>query len=463
MERSDDFNVTVDGREVFVHAARVSAVPLNWRWPGYQRPLDQTELASFAYWDTACPVEVVVESKKPVETVDIRPTSRGISPEVRGNRVSFEMPGPGYLTVEVNGTHHALHLFASEPEDYGVDPDDPNVLYFAPGEHHPGVMELASGQTMYLARGAVVYGAVLMENARDVRLIGRGILDGGRLRRYDAPSCVAPFMCENVEIDGIVIRDPNVYGIYPMYCRGVRISDVKLIGFWRYNTDGIHFANCADSTVENCFLRTFDDSIIVKGQNRFRNYVAPVSEPGPCRNITVSNCVIWNDWGRALEIGAKTITPEISDITYRDCDIIHCGHIALDIQNGDRALVKDFLYENIRFEIDARTPEPIYQNDPHQVYPDGPHDTYCPSFIVLQIRRTFYSEDEERGRIRNIRFRNIEVTGGRVPPSSLAGFDADHLVENVTLENVRICGTPVTDLETGSITTNEFVRDVRFL
>jgi hypothetical protein len=462
MERSDDFTLKVGGEDVFVHSARVSAVPLNWRWPGYQRPLEQTELASFAYWDTAGPAEAVVESKRPVETVAVRPASRGITPEVQRNRISFEMPGPGHLTVEVNGIRNALHLFASRPEDYGVNPDDPNVLYFGPGEHDPGVVKLKSGQTMYIASGAVVYGAVLMENVSDVRLVGRGILDGGRIRRYDAPSCVVPFMSENVEIGGIVIRDPNVYGIYPMYSRDVRIFGVKLIGFWRYNTDGIHFANCADSTVENCFLRTFDDSIIVKGQNRFRSYLAPVSEPGPCRNITVSNCVIWNDWGRALEIGAKTIAPEISNITYRDCDIIHCGHIALDIQNGDRALVRDFLYENIRFEIDPVTPRPIYQQEPHQVYADDSNGAYCPSFIVLQIKRNFYSEDEERGRIRNIRFRNIEVLGDRVPPSNFTGFDADHLVEDVTLENVRIGGKPVTDLQTGNITANEFVKNVRF-
>jgi hypothetical protein len=460
MEASEDFTVRVNGTEVFVHSARVSAVPLNWRWPGYQRPLEQTELASFAYWDTAGPAEVVVESKRPVETVAVRPTSRGITPEVKGNRISFEMPGPGHLTVEVNGVHHALHLFASEPGNYGVNPDDPNVLYFAPGEHDAGVVKLASGQTMYIAAGAVVHGAVLMENARDVRLVGRGILDGGRIRRYDAPSCVVPYRCENVEISGIVIRDPNVYGIYPMNCRNVRISGVKLIGFWRYNTDGIHMANCSDVVVDNCFLRTFDDSIIIKGQHRFRNYDSPQD---PCTNITVSNCVIWNDWGRALEIGAKTITPEISNVTYRDCDIIRCGHIALDIQNGDRALVRDFLYENIRFEIDPVTPEPIYQNDPKQVYREDPSDTYCPFFIVLEIRPNFYSEDAERGRVRNIRFRNIEVLGDRVPPSRFSGFDADHPVEDVTLENVTICGKPVTDPASGNITANEFVKDIRFI
>ena len=48
---SRDFSLVVEDQEVFVYQARVSAWPINQVWPGYQRPMDQTEMASFAYFD----------------------------------------------------------------------------------------------------------------------------------------------------------------------------------------------------------------------------------------------------------------------------------------------------------------------------------------------------------------------------------------------------------------------------
>jgi len=52
-EPSDPYQVRVDGHPAFVHSCRASAVPFNQEWPGYQRPMDQTERAAFACWGMA--------------------------------------------------------------------------------------------------------------------------------------------------------------------------------------------------------------------------------------------------------------------------------------------------------------------------------------------------------------------------------------------------------------------------
>ena len=44
---NDDYRVELDGREVEVRACRESRSPFNRYWPGRQRPLDQTERASY--------------------------------------------------------------------------------------------------------------------------------------------------------------------------------------------------------------------------------------------------------------------------------------------------------------------------------------------------------------------------------------------------------------------------------
>jgi len=453
-EPSDDFKVRVNGKPVFVYRARVSAVPLNQVWPGYQRPLDQTELASFAYWDMAGPVLVEIASKRPLGEVAIRPTSLGIRPELRGDRISFRLAEPRHLTVEVNGTHHALHLFASPPEQDVPSPEDPNVRYFGPGTHRPGRIVLGSNETVYVAGGAVVYGSVHATGAENVAVRGRGIIDVGPFPRGDGGGAIRLSDCRNVTIDGVVMRDPDVWCCSLFGCRNAAISNVKLIGLWRYNADGIDLCNSQDVTVTDSFVRSFDDSIVLKGlKGRY--------DDRPVSRIRVRRCVIWNDWGRAMEIGAETCAPEICDVVFEDCDVIRTCHIAMDVQHGDRATVEDIRFENIRVEIDDDAYPPKMQRERDEKYGAG-KSSYCPTLLVLVIRKNYYSKDPERGRIRDVVVKDVVVTGKHVPRSSIRGHDEKHLVENVRIESLRIGGRVISTAEEGRFTIGEHVRNVEF-
>ncbi len=460
-EPSGDFSVSVDGREVFVYRARVSAMPFARVWPGSQRPLDQTEIASFAYWDMSGPVTVEVTSERPIERLAVHPAHYQATPNVEGNRITFEMSRPGQITIEVNGSHKALHLFANPPADGQDKPAaEPGVLYFPPGEHHPGKIRLQSGQTVCIAGGAVVHAAIEATDAADLRIVGRGILDVSTFERFDAWGGISLHGCRNVRISGIIIRDPNVYGIVPVCCRDVAISNVKLIGLWRYNSDGIDPSNCQQVTIEDCFVRSFDDSIVLKGVTNWWDYR---TDQGPLRDIAVRRCVIWNDWGRALEIGAETVAPEYDNILFEDCDIIHCAQIVMDIQNGDRAVVRNVTYRDIRVELDDETPRPQLQQDDADRFTVDPNERYCPRLIVLEVTKTNYSNDIERGRIEGIRFHNISVTGPRSPRSVVRGYDEDHPVEDVTVENLCLNGKRIRDAKEAGFTVKEYVRGFQLL
>jgi len=87
---SDLYRLTVNGQAVPVLVCRVSAVPFNQGWPGYQRPLDQTELAGFASWDMGQPVQVEIQSLRKVQSAVVRPASLGIQPEVKDDRIRFK-------------------------------------------------------------------------------------------------------------------------------------------------------------------------------------------------------------------------------------------------------------------------------------------------------------------------------------------------------------------------------------
>jgi hypothetical protein len=454
---SDDFELRVAGLPVPVYQCRVSAVPFDQAWPGYQRPLDQTELASFAYWDEAGAADVVVVSRRPVESVAVRPASRGIRAQVDKDRITFRMPGPGQATVEVNGWHKALHLFANPPAGPAPKTDAPGVRYFGPGVHQAGKIMMESNQTVYIAGGAVVYGSVQAVGAGNVKVLGRGILDTSEIPRGQGGGCVRFTNSQEITVDGVILRDPDVYGLSTYTCSKVTFSNVKLIGLWRYNSDGIDIHNSQDVVVRNCFVRSFDDSLVIKGITR-----RGATESKPVQRVLFEGCVVWNDWGRALEVGAETSAPEMTDITYRDIDIIRTSFIALDIQHSDRAAIRNVRFEDIRLEVDDVCLDPLIQNGPDDKYPAQPK-VFVPRLLVVEIKKTGVSRDDQRGTAEGVTVRNVSVTGKPFPTSLLHGFDAEHQVKGVIIENLRINGKGVKSLEEAAVKVDPFVQDVKIV
>lgn len=83
-------------------------------------------------------------------------------------------------------------------------------------------------------------------------------------------------------------------------------------------------------------------------------------------NILVERCVIWCDWGRALEIGAETNAPEYRNIIFRDCDIIHGSSVMMDIQHHNRAEIHHILsFPQHQGHQGGRSPRPhiIFHRD----------------------------------------------------------------------------------------------------
>ena len=476
-----DYTLRVNGQAVPVYACRVSAMPFNQVWPGYQRPLDQTELAGFAYWEMSGPVVVEVTAQQPFKSVAVRPASRGIHPVIKGQLITLRLSRPGQFTVELDGTHHALHLFADQPETGVPQPGGPNVLYFGPGVHRPGKIQLKSGQTVYIAGGAVVYTAIEGRGVSGVRILGRGVIDTSEFERGKGGGSIHLEDCSDVKVDGVILRDSDEYGLSAFGSRKLEISNVKLVGFWRYNSDGIDMCNTQDVTVRDSFIRSFDDSMVIKGvkgdSGGARAVAGQSYDSQAVRNLRISGLVIWCDWGRALEIGAETSAPEITDVVFRDIDVIRNTHIAMDIQHSDRAAIHGLRFEDIRVEVDDANPLPMIQEHRAQKYNPRAEVAaaacggcailpakaeYVPNLFVIIIHPTAITRDKEQGTVRDVIFKNISVTGKTLPPSAFAGLDAKHDVRRVTIENLRFNGRPILAEADAHLQIGKFVQDVRF-
>jgi len=452
---SEYYRLKINDQTVPVLACRVSAVPFNQVWPGYQRPLDQTELAGFASWDMHGAVRIEIETAQPLQSVVVRPASLGIKPAIDGTLIRFTLTRPTPLVVEVNGRHHALHLFANPPESGVPSASAPGLRFFGPGVHRPGKIELKSNESVYIAGGAVVYGSIQANHATNLNISGRGVLDVSQAERGKGGGAIRLSGCSDVTVEGLVLRDPDVWCLSLFGCSRVDIANVKLVGLWRYNADGIDVCNCQDVTVRDCFVRAYDDALVVKG-------LKSAFDKLPVRNVRFSRCTLWCDWGRAMEIGAETCAPEIVDVAFEDCDIVRTAHIAMDIQHGDRAAVRDIRFHGIRVEIDATIPRPRLQKAPGEVFPGNDGESFCPELMTLVILKTSYSKDEARGTIRNVLFKDIDVFSPRMPRSSFRGFDPEHEIAGVTIENLRFNGKPVRNTAAARLMIGQHVQNVRF-
>ena len=78
--------------------------------------------------------------------------------------------------------------------------------------------------------------------------------------------------------------------------------------------------------------------------------------------------------------------------------------------------------------------------------------------IKLDIVEDVWGKDGQRGRIRGITLRDVAIDGVDVPPVVVAGFDAEHGIEDVRFENVRINGRPLAGPDDVRLQANEHVR-----
>lgn len=162
-----------------------------------------------------------------------------------------------------------------------------------------------------------------MANAQDVRICGRGIIDGNDYPAWNQAGSYARVPIDlnhsrDVVVEGIMVANSNCWNVNSYSSRNVRIDNVKIISV-RQNGDGFTFQSCTDHLVTNCFARTWNDSLVLK------NY------SGSTRGITFRNIQIWTDLAQSMEIGCETdkgltLDPEISDVLFEDITVLYNFH-----------------------------------------------------------------------------------------------------------------------------------------
>lgn len=428
MPHNDDYTVRVrvpggEWKDLFEYKVQVD--------------MDRVQDASMVQFDMGSPVEVMVKkNNEMIHEVAIRPLDKKVEYKKIKNVIFFTLDRPQYLLVEFNGDRlHNLHLFANPLETEKYSEADKGVMYFGPGIHRPedlpnNQFRIPSNTTVYLAPGAVVKAKLLVDKVENVRIIGRGILDHS-IRGIEVTDS------KNVEIDGITIVNPDHYTVMGGGSEGITIKNLKSFSCKGWS-DGIDMMCCRDVLIDNVFMRNSDDCIAI--YNHRWNWW------GGTRNITVQNSVLWADIAHPINIGghgdAESEGEVLENVSVRNVDILEHDEDdplyqgSLNIDCGDKNLVRNILFEDIRVESiqEGRL------------------------FCMKVLFNPKYNKAPGNG-IDGVTFRNITYTGVGENPSLIKGFDKEHRVKNITFENVVINGKRMENID--GFITNEFIDNIK--
>lgn len=270
--------------------------------------------------------------------------------------------------------------------------DAGGLVCVKPGDYEITGVTLKSGATLHLEKGARLLsqrdksgfaGAakraiVFAEDASDVAITGEGVIDGRGgaaviMGHEDERQRGLYFIrCKNVRLEGLTLRNPDMWSCYFRECDGVVVKGVTIHSHANYNNDAFDI-EAKNVLIENCTIDSDDDAICFKSDNpdfvvencevrdcRISancNYIkCGTSSYGTFRNLNVHDCTLregtaskfW-DWKKHVP-GAKTSAGGISGI-------------ALEVVDG--GVMENVVCRNITMESGVQTPIFIRQGSRH--------------------------------------------------------------------------------------------------
>ncbi|MBE0654500.1 MAG: SUMF1/EgtB/PvdO family nonheme iron enzyme, partial [Bacteroidales bacterium] len=406
MSSCEDYEVWVNDKRIHVYSARVQDPP----WD--KTPLDYGGNYFFASYDVLgnTVIRVVSRNKKMMNS-KIFPQSADLAFKILNeNEIVFQIHKPQKLIIEPDGKNSPLLLFFNPPENYQVNHDDPGLLYFGQGIHNPETIELKDNQVLYLAEGAIVRAGVRI-TGNNVTVRGRGIIDGSGWEWIKGPSHMISITGNNVLLQDIIILGSSHWTIVPFNTHHITIQNVKICNGRVWNDDGIDIVNSSDILIDNCFIRTDDDCIALKGME----YIDASSN---IERIRVENTILWCDRARAILLGHECRAEHMKDIHFRNIDIVHFNMVPFLLEPGEDMKINNVVFENIRLNGEGQK-----------------------QFIRLLPVINNYMHRKVPGYIENIAFKDIMIRG--IPGEygiEIRGFDETYGVNGVSFSNIQFPG-----------------------
>jgi hypothetical protein len=408
-----DYKVETDGHPVDVYAAKVNEFPHD--------KLDFGGDYSFVQFDFSGTIQVrIYAPNRSLEHTVVRAVSKPVPfTLIDPHTIIVTLLQPCLLSVESEGKRRPLLVFANPLEENVPRPGDPNVVYFGPGVHRPqgGIIEVKSNQTLYIAGGAVVEGAIVADGAENVIIRGRGILSGNAWRwaKGPSPQMVTLRKCRNVTVEGLILRGSWAWTLVPIACEDVRITNTKICNGRVNNDDGINPCNSRHVVIRGCFVRTDDDCIALKGLKR---------EWGNVEDVQIENTLLWCDRARITLLGHESQAEKMEAVVFRNLSIIHFGEWPVFLlEPGENMQLHNILFENILINGEGQD-----------------------KFAIIRPIINQFMQEKTCGHIRNVTFKDVDLEG--MPGKYqilIEGCAEGNRTSGLSFQNVSILGNILTE------------------
>ncbi len=320
------------------------------------------------------------------------------------------------------------------------------------GTYKTGTLYLKNSVTLYLEKGAVLYGStrlsdypenlpeytfyrkgivkralIYAENCTDITIEGEGLIDGqGAAFRQPEGSAtdsytVRPYLlwiirCRNVKVEGIRLRNSAMWMQHYLACDGVYIHNIDVFNHSNKNNDLMDIDGCRNVRISDVTGDSDDDGITLKSTSGSGN-----------ENIAITNCVI-SSHCNAIKMGTESNTGfkniAISNIVIRPSRVTDKsiegdprGHTGIALETVDGAVIDGVTITNVTM--------------------DGP---ICPIFIRLGNRgRGYYPGQriETPGALKNVSISHVIARNAGKNGCSITGLQG-YPVENISLDDITI-------------------------
>jgi len=359
----------------------------------------------------------------------VRPLSRQVAATTQGPEARFTLTAPGQYSVERPGTSHYLDqvllLFANRPAPApSPERGRPDVIHLESGIHQRN-LDLLSGQTLYLAPGAVLFGAINVWNARDVKILGRGVVV------YDGPQSELrdtglhhrrnwhPLTTCNVyglTVEGITfVGRSRTWSLQLHSTVNSSFDNVKVLAVpaANVNGDGFDWYGGGKTRISNSFVRAADDLFAFFVPPELQDSTGTGRPAAEVKDILIENCVLWSTLANVYRIGFGAQRLRTENIRMRQCDVIR-------IAQGE-----------------WHAPWSIVHTMTTGVHGKSEHCGYLFEDVRFEEATAFIGVQNEQATFRDVVFRRVSMQGTPVPSLVRGPF------QGLTFDGVTLNGRPI--------------------
>ncbi len=272
------------------------------------------------------------------------------------------------------------------------------------------------------------------EEQQDICIKGAGQINGNEAAFPNQGSIYRPMLirflrCKRIRLEGLRLIDSAAWNTAFLDSTDIRVRDVEIKNYRKYNGDGLNFDGCSHVFVDGCSITGTDDNLCLQAG----------SKDYPVEDIHISSCEFTSVCA-AIRIGLKSIG-DIRGVVISNCTMRDVWKEGIKIECTEGGSISDISVSNITMR---NVSKPVYVLLNNRYAPDQLGNS-------IELKKI-----PAIGTLKRLMFSNLIAVDGpelwgpqyRFGKDLMGapwfnGFRVDaednHKIEDLTFENIRYC------------------------